>query len=127
MSKKPADQAEQQEQAKEELAEEQVQEQQEAEKAADLPEDEEKVPVTEEEAERAHEPEQEDSEHRDDENDGLAGLDEDELPEDVAPLPVEVKKSLEAEYPVLQEHGSHNAAMKGLQTDASGSYDRSKL
>ena len=57
----------------------------------------------------------------------LDGLDEEELPEAVAPLPTEVKESLEAEYPVLRTHGTHDAAIKGLQTDASGSYDRSKL
>lgn len=127
MSKKTAEQAEQQEQDRQELAEEQVQEQQEAEKAEEAAEEgEDKVPVTEDEAEAEHAPDQEDSEHRDEEG-ALDGLDEDELPEDVQPLPTEVKKSLEAEYPVLQTHGTHDAAMKGLQTDASGSYDRSKL
>lgn len=48
-------------------------------------------------------------------------LDEEDLLE--APsLPSEVKDALEAEYPVLREHGTHDAAMKGLQTDASGTY-----
>lgn len=37
----------------------------------------------------------------------------------------EAKKALEAEYPVLREHGSHNAAVNGLQT--SPGYDPSKL
>lgn len=37
-------------------------------------------------------------------------------------LPSEVKAALEAEYPVLGTHGTHDAAMKGLQTDASGTY-----
>lgn len=45
----------------------------------------------------------------------------DETP-DTPTLPGEVKEALEAEYPVLREHGTHDAAMKGLQTDASGSY-----
>lgn len=104
MSKKTADQAEQQEQTKEEMTEDRVQGQQEAEG----------------EAEQAHESDQEGA---------LDGLDEEEeeLPEGVQPLPTEVKGALEAEYPVLREHGTHDAAMKGLQTDASGSYDRSKL
>jgi hypothetical protein len=38
-------------------------------------------------------------------------------------LPEEAKAALEAEYPVLTGgHGTHNAAMSGLQTDASGNY-----
>jgi hypothetical protein len=37
-------------------------------------------------------------------------------------IPDEVSAALEEKYPVLQEHGSHNAAMSGLQTDASGAW-----
>lgn len=49
-----------------------------------------------------------------------------EEPVDEEPaLHPEAKRALEQEYPVLREHGSHNAAMKGLQT--SPGYDPTKL
>lgn len=53
-----------------------------------------------------------------------------EAAEEAAPaIPTEVKSALEQEYPALkgEGHGTHNAAKSGLQTDASGGYDRSKL
>lgn len=56
-----------------------------------------------------------------DEDDAEKG---DEAEEEMtARLPPEAKKMLEKEFPILQEHGSHNAAMSGLQTDASGHRD----
>lgn len=48
---------------------------------------------------------------------------EDDIEQEARELPDEVKASLEKTYPVLQEHGTHNAAMSGLQTDASGHRD----
>lgn len=42
-------------------------------------------------------------------------------------LPDPITQALEDKYPVLREHGTHNAAVTGLQTDASGGYDHSKL
>lgn len=123
MSKKNEQAAEQEQQAADQ-AQEQAADQEQAQEQAEEGED--KVPVTEDEAEAEHAPDQVDSEHRDEE-DGLDPPADEELPDNVAPLPDEVKKSIEAEYPVLQKHGSHDAAMKGLQTDASGGYDRSKL
>lgn len=45
------------------------------------------------------------------------------FPKEAIPdLPAESRAVLEKAYPVLQEHGSYNAAAKGLQTDASGQY-----
>lgn len=106
---------------------------------------EQEVPVTEEAAEQAAAPEQQDSEHREEpetpeEPEAPANPDSEEVPaelsedeeapvsaEEAPKLPAEVKGALEAEYPVLKQHGTHDAAMKGLQTDASGGYDRSKL
>lgn len=49
----------------------------------------------------------------------------DELVEEEPTLNADAKQVLEATYPVLREHGSHNAAMKGLQT--SPGYDPTKL
>ena len=106
---------------------------------------EQEVPVTEEAAEQAAAPEQTDAEHREEpetpEDEELQddGPDSEEVPEELSELeddveeapapalPAEAKEVLENEYPVLKDHGTHNVAMKGLQTDASGSYDRSKL
>ena len=112
MSKKNEQAAEQEQQAADQAQEQAAEATEQAEEGED------KVPVTEDEAEAEHAPDQVDSEHRDEE-DGLDPPADEELPDNVAPL--------EAEYPVLQKHGSHDAAMKGLQTDASGGYDRSKL
>lgn len=78
------------------------------------------VPVTEEEAEADH-------------TEGQTTTSEPEIPAVEPtegrdnPLEPEARKVLEDEYPMLKGHGTHDAAVKGLQTDASGSYDRSKL
>lgn len=50
---------------------------------------------------------------------------ETEAAEQEAELNPEAKRVLEANYPVLREHGSHNAAVNGLQT--SPGYDPTKL
>lgn len=57
------------------------------------------------------------------------GDDDDDDSSEPLPLPEKVKASLEAEYPVLGRkrevplgHGSHDAAVSGFTTDASGSY-----
>lgn len=58
-----------------------------------------------------------------------APVEEDQDPSEPLPLPEQAKSSPEADYPVLGRkreapmgHGSHDAAVSGYTTDASGSY-----
>lgn len=94
-------------------------------KKSEQTEVEQEVHVTEEAAEQAVAPEiTEDGELQDD------GSDSEEVPEELSELDENDDEPLsEGEAPVMvfRYHGTHDAAMKGLQTDASGGYDRSKL
>lgn len=95
------------------------------------------APATEEVTENQDQVTEDEPETTDEDPAAEEGPDSEEVPAEVseavgedapaATLPAEAKAALESEYPVLREHGSHNAAVNGLQSDASGGYDRSKL